>query len=117
MSWEREYHHMNLDEGEHRIGLIERGVATRSGQPARFTIQIQMGAGAFEYHVGANTVRIKLGGDFALDANGTVMDSSGNEFDPKTFEKEMVKRLNEHHALLDTYARKHGVPRYTGPKK
>ena len=116
MSWEREYHHMNLDEGEHRIGLIDRAVTARNGQPARYTIQIHMGSGAFEHKVGANTMRIKLGGDFTLDENSTLVDTSGNEFDPRAFEKKMIAELNSHHAKLRAYARKHNVPELKAAK-
>jgi hypothetical protein len=112
MSWEREYHHMNLDAGMHKVGLIERGVHTESGQPARLELHFWMGTGAFEYHVGPNTVRIKLGGDFSIEPDGTLKDSAGNVFDPREFERHLLERLNHHHAALRAYARKHNVPEF-----
>jgi hypothetical protein len=117
MTWEREYHHINLDEGEHRIGLIERSVQNVMGEPTRYVIQIQMGSGAFEYIVGRNAeqhhvIHVKLGGDFTIKPDGSIEDSEGNVFDPRDFEKKMTLELNKHHELLRAYGRKHNAPEF-----
>lgn len=117
MSWEREKHYINLEEGEHVIHLTDKTAVGRDGGPARHILQIRMGEGAFEYQVGHNSIIVKLGGDFTVKADGTIVDSEGTVFDPKAFEQEMITRLNAHHAKLRTYAAKHGVPHYAGPKK
>jgi hypothetical protein len=114
--WEREYHHLNLDEGEHTIGLIERGVEGRNG-PARHLIQIRMGEGEFSATVGRHSVAIKLGEGFTVAPDGTLTGPGGEIFDPAAFEKQMIAKLNAHHAKLRAYARRHGVPEYKGPKK
>lgn len=110
MSWEREFHHINLDEGEYRIGLVERNVQNRHGEPARHLIQIQMGSGAFEYQAGNNSVRIKLGGDFTIKPDGSLQDAEGHIFDPRDFESRLIAELNNHHAMLRAFARKQGAP-------
>jgi hypothetical protein len=116
MAWEREYHHMNLDESEHFISLADKTVTTQSGQPTRYLIQVKMGAGPFEYMVGHNSLRIHLGGDLIVQPDGTLQDAAGAVFDPRAFEQEMIKKLTAHHAALRTYARKHGAPEYKGTK-
>ncbi len=115
--WEREYHHLNLDEGEHTIGLIERGVQGRNG-PARYLIQIQMGDSAFDViQGGKHKVTVQLGAGLTIQEDGTLAGPDGETFDPAAFEKEMIERLNAYHGRLRTYARKHAVPEYKGPKK
>ena len=116
MAWEREHHHVNLDESEHFISLVEKNVTTQGGQPTRYLIQIKMGTGPFEYHVGHNTLRLHLGGDLIVQPDGTLKDAEGNQFDPVAFTNHMIGKLNEHHAALRTYAAKHGVPHYKGPR-
>ena len=108
--WEREYHHLNLDEGEHTIGLIERGVQGRNG-PARYLIQIQMGDSAFDViQGGKHKVTVQLGAGLTIQEDGTLAGPDGETFDPAAFEKEMIERLNAYHGRLRTYARKHAVP-------
>jgi hypothetical protein len=125
MAWEREYHHIDLDESQHTIGLVDRSVTTMAGQPARYLIHIKMGDGPLEYQVGTGvgadgkiqprSVRVHLGGDLVVQKDGTLKDSEGNVFDPRDFEQKMIEKLNAHHAALRTYARKHGAPEYKGP--
>jgi hypothetical protein len=120
MSWEREFHHINLDESEHVIGLIERSVPTLTGDPSRYLIHIKMGEGPFEYQAGNgigpdgkvqhNSIRIHLGGDLIVQPDGTLKDSEGTTFDPRDFEKQMIAKLNAHHAALRAYGKKHGAP-------
>jgi hypothetical protein len=109
MAWEREYHHLNLDEATHEIGLIERSVQTRDGQPSRYQLQFVLGGTEFETTFGASSLRVSLGGELSIQEDGTLKDSSGNVFDPKAFEREMINRLNDHHAKLRRYAQKHGI--------
>lgn len=117
MSWEREHHHINLDESEHVISLIERGVITRNGEPARYLIHIKMGGEHFEHLVGANWVKIHLGADLTPQPNGLLKSlTTGQVFDPKAFEAQMIEQLNRHHAAMRAYAKKHGAPEYKGPK-
>jgi hypothetical protein len=110
MTWRREYHHINLDEGEYRIGLIEESVHNRHGEPARHLLQIHMGSGQFEARVGKHSIQIKLGGDFTIKPDGSLEDNEGKVFDPKAFEKQLIAELNNHHERLRTFARKHGAP-------
>lgn len=117
MSWEREHHHMNLAEDEHLIRLVDRTVTTQKGEPMRYLIQIKIGEGPFEYAVGKHKIRVKLGGDFTVEEDGTIHDSEGTVFDPKDFEKTMIAKLNAHHRKLRAYAKKHGAPEYKGPPK
>ena len=114
MAWEREYHHINLDEAEHRIVLINRAASTIAAQPTRYVIQIQMGAPEFSYTIGHNELKIKLGGDFAISPDGTLKDKEGNVFDPRDFEKKLTAALDVHHELLRAYGRKHGTPEMKG---
>jgi|SRR5579859_2106874 len=110
MAWEREHHHMDVAQGEHFISLVNHAVKESDGSSARHFLQIRMGVGPFEYHVGLNVIHIKLGGDFAVQPDGTLEDIEGNVFDPKAFEKELIARLNQHHEHLHAYARRHNVP-------
>lgn len=110
MAWEREHHHVNAAEGAHIVTLINRSITESDGSPARHILQIHAGAGEFEYKVGKNLVRIKLGGDFTIQDDGTLVDIEGNVFDPKAFEKELLAKLNHHHTRLEAYARKHNAP-------
>lgn len=110
MGWEREYHHISLDEGEHVIGLVERGVLDRKSEPTRYLIQIKLGHQPFGLTVGHHTVQIKLGGDLSMQADGTLRDSEGNIFDPKQIERDLIEKLNAHHEAMRTYARIHRVP-------
>lgn len=109
MAWEREYHHVDLDEGSYEIGLIERSVLTKSAKPARYLIKVLAGAPTFEHKVGHNTITVKLGGHLAVQPDGSMKDSEGNEFDPAHFATEMIARLDAHHNLLRAVARKHGA--------
>lgn len=109
MSWQREKHHMDLALGEHAITLINPTVSTSEGEPQRHLLKIRMGEGKFEYHVGPNTVEIKLGGDFQVDDAGKLFDSEGNLFDPVDFEKHLIAALNAHTAKLRRYAQRHGA--------
>lgn len=118
MSWEREYHHINLHESEHVISLIERSVVDRKGEPSRYLIHIKMGGEPFEHFVGLNSIKIHLGNDLTPQPDGTLKSSTtGEVFDPRAFEKEMIDRLNQHHAAMRAYGKKHGAPEYKGPKK
>jgi hypothetical protein len=116
MSWEREHHHINLDASEHVISLIERGVVSRTGEPSRHLIQIKLGGPEFEYFIGANSVKIHLGGAMKVQPDGTLQDQNGQAFDPQAFEKQMIDRLNQHHTAMRAYAKKHAAPEYKGPK-
>ena len=117
MAWEREYHHLNLDAGEHVISLIERNVMSRKGEPARYLIHIVLGSDSFEYALQRKSLTIKLGGPLSIQPDGTLKGEDGTVFDPREIEQKMIARLNAHHAALRTYAKKHGVPEYKGPKK
>lgn len=126
MAWEREYHHIDLDESQHTIGLVDRSVTTVGGQPSRYTIHVKMGEGPFEYHVGTGvgadgqvnprSVRIHLGGHLIVQPDGTLKDVEGNVFDVLDFERKMVAKLDAHHAGMRTYGKRHGVPEYKGPR-
>jgi hypothetical protein len=116
MAWEREYHHINLDASEHVISLIERGVVTRTGEPSRHLIQIKLGGERFEHFVGANSLKIHLGGAMQVQPDGTLKDQDGQVFDVLAFEKEMIDRLNQHHTAMRAFAKRHGAPEYKGPK-
>lgn len=107
---------MNLAEHEHTIRLVDPTAFDAEGQPHRHLLKIRMGAGAFDYQVGPNSVHIQLGGDFTVDENGTLTDSEGNVFDPRKFEQELVKQLNGHTAKLRSYAKKHGAPELKAAK-
>ena len=111
MAWQRESHHINMAEGEHVIRLVNPNVKDADGQPVRHLLKIRMGAGAFEYSVGSNAIHVKLGGDFTVDENGELIDSAGNVFDPRHFEKELLSKLNDHHDKLNAYAQRHNVPK------
>jgi hypothetical protein len=117
MAWEREYHHINLDASEHVISLIEKGVVTRKGEPARYLIHIILGSDSFEYALTKKSMTIKLGGPLTIHPDGTLQGEDGTVFDPREIERKMIDRLNTHHAALRTYAKKHGVPEYKGPPK
>ncbi len=110
MSWEREHHHMNMPEGEHYISLVDKSVVDRHGNPARWALHIHMGDGEFEYKIGDNKVRIKLGGNFTVQEDGSLQDDKGNVFDPRAFERELIEKLNGHHERLKAYAARHKVP-------
>jgi len=110
MAWQRESHHMNMAEGEHVIRLVNPNVKDADGQPQRHLLKIRMGAGAFEYSVGHNAIHVKVGGDFSVDENGQLIDSDGNVFDPRQFEKELLNKLNVHNDNMKRYAQRHGVP-------
>ncbi len=112
MAWEREYHHLNLDEATHEIGLIERSVQTRDGQPSRHQLQFILGSDHFAVTVGRNVVQVHLGGGLMIQPDGTVKDEAGSSFDPKAFEREMINKLNHHHGKLRAYMQKHGVPEF-----
>lgn len=110
MSWEREYHHINLDEGEYRIGLVEKSVQNRHGEPSRFLIQIYLGSETAEHKVGHQSVQVRLGGDLRVKADGSIQDAKGKTFDPREFEKAIIAQLGQHHANMRLFARKHNVP-------
>jgi hypothetical protein len=115
--WEREYHHVDLHEGEHRIGLIDRTLRTRNGEPARWLLQIACGDGGMDFFVGKHKVRLKLGHEFQPQSDGTLKDSEGNSYNPRDMENKLIERLNAHHEQLRQYARKQGAEIYQGPRK
>jgi hypothetical protein len=117
MAWEREFHHVDLDKSQHLISLVDRGVPNIKGEPTRYLIQVEIGNGGFDYVVGKRKVHIMLGGDFTVDAYGTIHDSAGAVFDIKDFEMTMLRKLTEHHRNLRAYAKKHGAPEYKGPRR
>jgi hypothetical protein len=117
MSWEREFHHVDLDRSEHVISLVDRSVSTVAGEPTRYVIQIQLGDGEFDYSVGKHKLRISLGGGITVNSDGTYQGEDGQVFDPREIEKTMIGRLNNYHAALRTAAKRHGAPEYKGPGK
>lgn len=116
MAWEREYHHIDLDTGEHVISLIERSVTTQKGEPARWLIQIKMSGEKFEHIVGKNKLTLHIGNGMEVQPDGTLKAFDGSTFDPRAFELSMIAQLNKHHTNLRAYGRKHGAPDYKGPK-
>lgn len=110
MGWEREYHHLDLVEEHHVIGLINRDAKDSHGAPKRYSIQILIGDEKFEHRLGKSSLQIKLGGALTVQPDGTLKDDEGNVIDPKAIEREMIARLDAHHAKMLAYARKHGVP-------
>ncbi len=117
MAWEREFHHVHVDTGEHVISLVEKSAVAADGNAARHLLQIRMGEGPFEYHVGENKISIKLGGNFSVDEAGVLRDQNGTVFDPKDFEAQLTARLNAHTRKMRRYAARHGVPEFKGKKK
>lgn len=118
MAWEREYHHLDLAVGEHVIGLIDRSVVDLDGNPARYEIHLWTRSEVFEYSLGTDVVKIKLGGgDLQAHPDGHLRDSAGHIYDPRHIEKEVVARLNEHHQNLRAYAKRHSIPELKPPVK
>lgn len=107
MAWEREYHHVDISTSEHMIGLVNRSIETRDGQPVRHLIQIQLGGESFELEVGHHRVRIRLGGGFTPDENGQLVDEGGNVFDPMAIEEQIRKALDAQHEKHRRYAHFH----------
>lgn len=117
MAWEREFHHVDLAEGEHVISLIDRTVKMRGGKPARWLIQIKLGGEAFSYQIGNKKLAIRLGEGLTPQADGTLKDADGNLFDPEDFTRQMVAQLEEHHQRRRAYARRQRAPLYDGTEK
>ena len=115
--WEREFHHVDLAEGEHVISLIDRTVKMRGGAPARWLIQIKLGGEAFSYQIGKNKLAVQLGEGLVPQADGSLRDSEGNVFDPEDFTRKMVAQLEEAHQRRKAYARRQKAPLYDGSQK
>lgn len=99
MSWEIESEHIYLAEMQHVTVFVERGVKTRSGDPARHLLQI------------------RLGDHLQLDDQGNIVDGDGNVYDHRAKQLQIMQELNALHGKARAFARKHGVPIYKGPER
>lgn len=108
MAWEIERHHVDLAEMVHETVFIERGVTTRSGEPARHILQIALGAD------GLSTTRGAGSSNLTLHEDGTLKHPDGTVVDPRKLQQEMLDKLNRLHEHGRAYARKHGAPVFRG---
>jgi hypothetical protein len=116
MSWEIEYEEVDKAEGVHRFGLIERNVITRSGDPARFKYQINLGTGTDGLscsHCNATIERTH-----ALNVKGVLEHvKTGEELKPFDAARAKIAELNAFHGQMDAYIQRHGATLYKGPGK
>lgn len=114
MSWEIDYEHVDKCEGTHRFGLIEKSVIDRSGNPARYEYVIILGAGTDGNSCPHCNQKVDRG--LTLTAEGALLHSEG-EHKPFDLVKAKISELNDFHARMDAYTRRHRATPYKGPKK
>lgn len=110
MPWEIETHHVDLSEMVHETIFVERGVTTRSGEPARHVLQILLGPD------GLSTTRGFGSSNFTLKDDGTLVDADGKEVTPKDIQQQTLKKLNGLHASGRAFAKKHNAQIFSGPR-
>jgi len=115
MAWEKEFDEVDKDQNVHRIGLVNRALTTTDGQPARHQILIMIGTGADGESCPHCRQKVRRG--LTLTAAGELMTEDGKEIKPVDVVRETIQKLEEHHARMDRYARRHAVPIYAGPKR
>lgn len=114
MSWEKEIDEVDKALGEHRIGLVNRAVMTTDGQPQRHWIHIKLGAGPQGERCSHCGQAVERG--MALSAEGALTSVDG-EIKPREIVAQTIRELNEFHARMERYGRRHGVPVYAGQKR
>lgn len=109
--WEIERHHVDLAEMVHETVFIERGVATRNGEPARHVLLIPLGED------GLSTTRGSGSSNLTLHQDGTLKHPDGTVVDPAKLQQETLNKLNGLHEHGRAYARRHGAPIHAGKKR
>lgn len=113
MSWEIEHDELDKAEGTHRFSLIERSVIDRSGNAARYLFTIILGVGSDgESCPHCNQVVAR---GVTLTAEGVLKHATG-EHNPRELVKAKLAELNDFHARMDAYGRRHKATVYKGPK-
>lgn len=113
MGWEIEYEEVDKAEGQHRFGLIEKGVKTRDGSLARFLYVIVLGTGTDGESCPHCTQKVNRG--FELHADGALRHPEG-EHKPFELVQAKIAELNDFHSRMDSYTKRHGATMYKGPK-
>ncbi len=113
--WEIESQEVDKAEGVHRFSMIERGVTTRDGEPARYKFVVGLGTG----HDGqsCHACGQKVEHKHTLHADGGLRHADGTELVPRDEAKKKLAELNDFHARMDAHARRHRAKIYAGPGK
>ena len=114
MAWEKEIDEVDKALGEHRICLVNPAVRTVDGEPQRHWIHIKLGAGPQGERCGHCGQAVERGA--TLSAEGALASVDG-EIKPREVVARTVRELEEFHARMDRYARRHGVTLYAGQKR
>lgn len=112
--WEIEEEHVDKAEGVHRFMLIEHGVMTRDGHPARALFYIMLGTGADGQSCPHCHGEVKTG--LKLGEDGALMHAELGEHNPHEMVKAHIAKLNAFHARMDAYTKRHNATPYKGPK-
>lgn len=115
MSWEIEREEVDKAEGVHRYTLIERGVLTRDGEPARYHYWITLGTGTDGESCHHCNQPVKR--EVSLGHEGKLHHHTRGEVSPHDLVKEKIQELNDFHTRMDHYIKKHKTRTYKGPAK
>lgn len=114
MSWEIEKEYVDKSLGIHRFDLIERGVITQDGAPARYEFTIRLGMGTDGESCGHCNQPVKR--DISVGDEGMLIHVVHGQISPHDLAKEKIAELNAFHSRMDAYVTRHKATLYRGPK-